>query len=97
MSEENKETITVGLEKVPLKSEREEKKKKRRHIGLIVGLSILFLVIGFGLGCLFIYKVHPVNKADATNTMGEIEALLNRYWIYSNDYEKEKIFIINAL
>ena len=87
MSEENKETITVGLEKVPLKSEREEKKKKRRHIGLIVGLSILFLVIGFGLGCLFIYKVHPVNKADATNTMGEIEALLKNYWVYSSDYE----------
>lgn len=87
MSEENKETITVGLEKVPLKSEREEKKKKRKHIGLIVGLSILFLVVGFGLGCLFVYKVHPVNKADATNTMGEIEALLKNYWVYSSDYE----------
>lgn len=87
MSEENKETVTVGLEKVPLKTEREEKRNKRKHTTLITGLLILFLVVGFGLGCLFVYKVHPVNKADATNTMGEIEALLNRYWIYSNDYE----------
>lgn len=87
MSEENKETVTVGLEKVPLRTEREEKRKKRKHTALITGLLILFLVVGFGLGCLFVYKVHPVNKADATNTMGEIEALLNRYWIYSNDYE----------
>lgn len=87
MSEENKETVTVGLEKVPLKTEREEKRNKRKHTALITGLLILFLVVGFGLGCLFVYKVHPVNKADATNTMGEIEALLNRYWIYSNDYE----------
>ena len=87
MSEENKDTVIVGLEKVPLKSEREENKKKRRHFGLIIVLSILFLVIGFGLGCLFIYKVHPVNRADATNTMGEIEALLKNYWVYEGDYQ----------
>lgn len=87
MTQENKDTVIVGLEKVPLKSEREEKKKKRRHVGLIVGLSILFLVVGFGLGCLYIYQIHPVNKADATNTMGEIEALLQNYWVYEDNYE----------
>lgn len=88
MEEENKKnTVIVGLEKIPLKSEREEKKKKRKHIILVAILCVLFLVVGFAGGCVYSFFVHPVNKADATNTLGEIEALLQRYWIYSKDYD----------
>lgn len=86
MSEE-KETVTVGLERVALKSEREEKKKKRKHRLLIGFICSAFLIVGFALGCIYVFKAHPVNRTDATNTMGEIEALLNNYWIYSNDYD----------
>ena len=84
---EKEETVIVGLEKVPLKSEREEIKKKRRKTIFRICTCFLLLAIGFGLGCLFFYELHPVNKADATNTMGEIEAMLEKHWIYSNDYE----------
>lgn len=87
MAKENKKTVTVGLEKVLLKSEREEKRQKTKHRVLIILLCVLFLIIGFGGGVLFVYQVHPTNKADSTNTLGEIEALMENYWIYSNEYE----------
>lgn len=87
MTENNEDKVIVGLEKIPLKSEREEKKKKTKRIIITIVLCVLFCVIGFAGGTAFTYIVHPVNKADATNTMGEIEAILERYWIYSKDHE----------
>ena len=87
MSEENKDTVIVGFEKVPLKSEREERRKKRRQVFLTIALCLLFLVIGFGGGSLFMYKVHPINKTDTANTFGEIEGLLGKYWMYAKDYD----------
>lgn len=87
MIEDNKETVTVGLEKVLLKSEREEKKKKRRRVILTIVLCILFLVIGFAGGTIYNYAMHPYVKADASNTFGEIEAILSNYWIYEKDYD----------
>lgn len=87
MTENNEDKILVGLEKIPLKSEREEKKKKTKRVIITIALCVLFCVIGFAGGTIFTYVVHPVNKADATNTMGEIEALLEKYWIYAGDHE----------
>ena len=87
MSEKNKDVVYVGLEKVPLRSEREEKNKKAKRTLLTIVLCVVFLVIGFIAGYIFIYKMHPINRFDATNTMGEIEAMLDNYWIYSDDYD----------
>lgn len=87
MTEENKDVVYVGLEKVPLKTEREENKKKKRHVVVTIFLSILFLLIGFAVGIYYVYSVHPTNRADSANTIGEIEAMLDRYWIYSDNYE----------
>lgn len=87
MSENNEEKVIVGLQRVPLKSEREEKKKKIKRVIITVALCVLFCAIGFAGGTIFTYLVHPVNKADATNTLGEIEALLQKHWMYSSDYE----------
>ena len=86
MIEEN-DTVIVGLEKVPLKSEREEKKQKTKRRILSVVLCVLFLVIGFAGGTLYAFFVHPTNKADTTNTFGEIEAILSKYWVYSKNYD----------
>ena len=86
--EENKETVTIGFEKVPLKSEREEKHKKIIKIVLTIVLSIVLLIVGFCMGYYFVYRMHPTNKADAANTMGEIEAVLDRYWIYNDNHDE---------
>ena len=90
MDEENKDTIIVGLEKVPLKSEREEKKKKVKHTVLIITLCVFFLVVGLVGGYLFTTSIHPKMSADARNTLGEIEAILSNYWVYGNDEEDLK-------
>lgn len=87
MSENNEEKVIVGLEKVPLKSEREEKKNKTKRVIITITLCVLFCVIGFAGGTIYTYVLHPTNKADTTNTLGEIEALLERHWLYSDDYE----------
>ena len=85
--QDNNETVTVGFEKVPLKSEREEKSKKVKRIILTIVLSIVLLIVGFCGGYYFVYKMHPTNKSDSANTMGEIEGVLERYWIYNDDHE----------
>ena len=85
--EENKDTVIVGLEKKPLKTEREEIKRKRKHVILIIVLCVLFLIIGLVGGIVFEKTLHPTNKADHTNTFGEIEAMLEQYWVYANDYD----------
>ena len=87
MSEKDNETIFVNLEKVPLKSEREEKKKKKRHVIVTVLLCVFFLLTGIFGGFVISYYVHPFNIADSQNTFGEIEAVLQRYWIYAKDHE----------
>ena len=86
MNEEN-DKVYVNLKKVPLESERNEKKQKRKKIFLYSFILILFLFIGFGLGIIFYRDLYPRKNADATNTLGEIEALLENYWLYSDEYE----------
>lgn len=87
MSEKNNDTVFVNLEKVPLKSEREEKKKKKRHIIVTILLCVFFLFAGVFGGFVISYYVHPFNIADTQNTFGEIEAMLQKYWIYAKDYD----------
>ena len=85
--EEKKDTVIVGLEKIPLKSEREEKKKKRRRVFVTILLCFLFLIIGLVGGSMFSYALHPINKMSNSTTIGEIEGVLSKYWIYSKDYD----------
>lgn len=87
MEEKNTETVYVGLEKVPLKSEREEKKNKRKHTLLTVMICILFLVFGLIVGIIFSNVIHPMLGTNASNVIGEIEAVLDRSWIYADDHE----------
>lgn len=87
MSEKKEETVVVGLEKIPLKTEREEKKNRIKRIIVTITLCILFCIIGFAGGTIFNNLLHPNYKTDATNTLGEIEAILKNNWIYANDHE----------
>ena len=84
--EENNEYY-FDLKKVPLKSEREERKKKRWKIFFTFFLCLFCLLAGV-IGGYFLQKVsHPAYEADSKDTMGEIEYLMDRYWLYSGDYE----------
>lgn len=87
MAQENEDKVYVGLEKVLLKSEREEKRKKIKRIIVSIVLCVLFLVVGFAGGCVYTYAIHPINKSDRNNTFGEIEAILEKEWIYANNYD----------
>lgn len=84
---QNEETVIIGLKKEPLKSEREEKKRKVKRVIFTIVFCVLFCILGFSLGVYYIYQVHPTNRADSTNTLGEIEALLERYWVYAPEHE----------
>ena len=87
MSEENEDKVYIGLEKVLLKSEREERRKKIKRIIVSIVLCVLFLIVGFVGGYIFTYAIHPINNADRNNTFGEIEAILEKEWIYAKDYD----------
>ena len=80
---DNRESVFIDIKDEQLNNVNSKKPRKL----LVVVLCVLFLFVGFTGGCIFTYFVHPVNKADTTNTFGEIEALLENYWIYSNEYE----------
>jgi len=84
---QEEETVTVGLEKVLLKSEREEIKKKRKHRFLISLLCIILFILGFIGGVIFYNQLHPTSNADTTNTLGEIEAMIEKYWVYAKNYD----------
>ena len=83
----NNKDIYFDLEKVPLRSERKEKAKKRRNVFLIILLCILCLLTGALFSYLLIKNLHPSYQADTNNTMGEIEHLFDNYWLYSNEYD----------
>lgn len=84
---ENKEPIFIGFEKGEFRADRLEKKNKKKNVIVTIILCLLFLVIGFAGGTLYVLNVHPTNKADATNTLGEIEGVLQKSWIYAKDYD----------
>ena len=75
------------LQKVPLKREREERRKKRWKIVFVFFLCLFCFVSGILSGYLILKKVHPSYQADTKNTMGEIEYLMEHYWLYGKDYD----------
>ena len=79
--------IYIDLQKVPLKSEREEIRQRRRKRFLIFLFCMLFFVLGLGGGYLIRTYIEPKYDADAKNTMGQLEYLMNRQWLYGKEYE----------
>lgn len=85
MIDDNKETVTVGLEKVLLQSERKERRKKIVKVVFIIFLCIFLGVAGFIGGCIFTSSLHQGMNADEKDVFGEIEAILQNYWVYAKD------------
>ena len=79
--------VYFDLERVPLSSERQERKQKRVRRLFSVLFCLLFFILGTIFGYFLLKQIHPSYTADPKNAMGEIEYLFDNYWLYSNDYE----------
>lgn len=87
MSEKDEDKVVVGLKKVPLSSEIEDRKRKVKNTLFVLFICIVFLVIGIFIGYFYNRVLHNSYDINANQTLGEIESLLDNYWIYSENYE----------
>lgn len=83
----DKDKYYFDFVKVPLSSEIEERKQKKKRIIVTTLLCSLFLIFGLLIGLFFDSIIHPSLNADANNVFGEIEAILNKDWLYKDNYE----------
>ncbi|MBR5755845.1 MAG: hypothetical protein IKX97_08530, partial [Erysipelotrichaceae bacterium] len=79
--------VYFDLQRVPLKSEREEIRNRRKKILLIVLICLFFFTAGLGGGYLLYRVIHLSYKVDANGTMGEIEYWMKNNWLYSDQHE----------
>lgn len=87
MEENKNENIFINLQKVPLKSEREEKKAKVKRTILVVFLCILFFVLGC-FGGYINNRLKTVSSRYHNNAvMSEIEYIISNYWLYGDEHE----------
>ena len=84
---QDEDKIYFDLERVPLKSEREENKRKRRSRFLTILLCLFFFVLGAITLKLIESFVFPSSDFKSTDVMGEIEYMFENYWLYSKDHE----------
>lgn len=84
------EKVYIDLQKVPLESERNERRQLRRKRILTVLLCLLFFVAGIGTSFIINRLIHPKTEISAGDTLSEIEYLMENYWLYSKDHENLK-------
>ena len=88
---ENEDKILVDLKKVPLASEREEKRTRRLKRFLIVLACLFFLVLGIFLGNLS--SLSPAADIPGEKTLSgadDIEWLMEKTWLYADQYDDLK-------
>ncbi|MCR4633044.1 MAG: PDZ domain-containing protein [Erysipelotrichaceae bacterium] len=90
MENDNEEKVLIDLKKMPLASERREIAERRKKRFLLV-LACLFF---FLLGCLITRIFFPAQSVIHNNVtvnqgsgVGEIEQIMERYWLYGDRYE----------
>lgn len=87
MEEERNDKVYLDFERVPLRTEREEIRKKRRGRILVLFLCLLFLLIGLGGGYLLERSAGSGNGGSSDLTLDEIRYLMEHYYLYSGDHE----------
>lgn len=78
------------LKRVPLETEREEKRRNRKKRFLVFLLCLFLFVLGALIGYLLYGKLHQVYDLDSKDVLGEIEYDMDNYWLYSSEYEDLK-------
>ena len=82
------EKVVVKLKKVPLESERQEIREKRKNRFLVTLLCIVFLFIGLVSGFAISGTLRGTSVAMfKTNKFDKILAHFKSIWLYKNDYE----------
>lgn len=84
MEEKEEKKVVIKLKKVPLKSEREENKARRRQRFLIVIFCVFLFVAGVGVG------LTAANKGQNNSTNNKFEIIkeyLKKAWLFKDDYE----------
>jgi len=84
---EKEDKVYLDLKKVPLESERNEKRNKRKRNFLIFLLCLFFFLIGICGGYLFHSLVRPSYEIGIEETLGEIEYMMDHFWLYGEEYE----------
>ena len=79
--------VYFDLERVPLKSEREEIRNRRRKKVVNFFSYLLVLLIGLGIGYSAYNALHQDKKKNSNNVMSEIEYIMQKNWLYGNEYE----------
>ena len=85
IDEEEEEKVLFDLKRVPLASEREEIRNRRRKSFLVFLLCLFFLILGLLLGHLFLPKER--NNINDHSGISEIEEIMDKYWLYGSQYE----------
>ncbi len=88
INEENK--VLVNLQRVPLKSEREEIRQRRIKRFLIFLLCVACLIVGALGGSIVAMVGHSRDKessASSSAAYDEIRRIMDQYWLYGERYE----------
>lgn len=79
--------VYFDLERIPLKSEREEIKRKRRSTIISIFCYLFVLLIGLGAGYYIYSALHPNKNTYQVTTINEVEYLMKKNWLYGTEYE----------
>lgn len=88
MKKEKNEKINITFE--PELSKEEEEKRIKKDNLFIIFTCVSFLIIGLIIGLSVMYLIHPISKGESLDTLGEIESVLDKYWIYEDNYDNLK-------
>ena len=79
--------VYFDLERVPLKSEREEIRNRRRKRIVSFFCYLLVLLAGLGIGYSAYSVLHPYRNKNSSGIMSEIQYIMQKSWLYGTDYE----------
>lgn len=83
---EEKKKIFIDLEKIPLSSEIEENKQKKKRRIFTVFLCFIFLILGILLTLLTLRYIFP-KYGNSSSAINEVQYVMDNYWLYSKDYD----------
>ena len=79
--------LYFDLQRVPLQSERNEKRIKRKRIFFGFLLCMIFFILGILTAYLFYNVYFASNDVKGSDVMGEIEYSMENEWLYSHEHK----------
>ena len=79
--------VYFDLERKPLKSEREEMRRRRISAVIRFFSYLLVLLVGLGAGFFLSRFVRTNSKTDSNAIISEIKYVMQKNWLYGSEYE----------